>query len=254
MAGAPSPAPAGLIRCPWIRSQALGGPGSPGPAEICSWSHREGRPQGQAPELDGLWPARVQPRRLVPFPPAPAGRGPQAGVGRLNQWGGEWRGRAPSPAQEAREGSRPPGGGCGRPQWAPSGGWGIAGAGAGRTRLPGDAGAAPQRRMKPLILGKESWASGGWPVGIHGQDQRVGVGSPPAALLSSWVLLQAAKRGWVLRCLRARSSPVWGEQGGAVTGGQLEGQGRAGLRAEAGARGCVSVRDGPGGGLAGGTR
>ena len=119
-------------------------------------------------------------------------------------------------------------------------GLGIAGAGTGECagslvtlELHPEKGEAPDSR-------EESWASGRWPAELHRRDQRaVSVGFPPHRLAAFPGAPPGSKEGVGAGVPRGQEQPCLG-----VTGRSCcwrDGwQGRAGLRAEAGARGCVS--------------
>ena len=79
MAGRPALSPLAHLLSLDPGSQALGDSGSPGSFGEMLPGATEGRPQAQAPELDGLWPARVQPRRPVPLPSCSCRERAQAG-------------------------------------------------------------------------------------------------------------------------------------------------------------------------------
>lgn len=120
-------------------------------------------------------------------------------------------------------------------------GLGIAGAGTGECagslvtlELHPEKGEAPDSR-------EESWASGRWPAGLHGRDQRaVSVGFPPHRLAAFPGTPPGSKEGVGAGVPVGQEQPCLG-----VTGRSCRWrdgwQGRAGLRADAGARGCVSV-------------
>lgn len=234
------PCPLWLICCLWILALRLWEiPDHLGPSGRCSLEPLKGAPKRRPPSWMGSGRPGSSPGGQCPFPPAPAGRGPRQGV-RCQTSGAS--GEGGPQAQRSASGGFPS---TRRRLWViPVGsfwcGLGIAGAGTGECagslvtlELHPEKGEAPDSR-------EESWASGRWLAGLHRRDQRaVSVGFPPHRLAAFPGAPPGSKEGVGAGVPRGQEQPCLG-----VTGRSCcwrDGwQGRAGLRAEAGARGCVS--------------